>query len=125
MGYCMGGRHAVTAAGALAADIAAVGAFHAGNVVTEAEDSPHRQADGIRAELYFGHADHDPSMSPEQIERLETALKAAGVTYRSEVFGGADHGYTMSDTAAYDEQAAERSFRELFALFDRALPLPS
>lgn len=64
-------------------------------------------------------------MSLEQIERLETALSGAGMTYRSEVFADAGHGYPMSDTAAYDEQAAQRSLRELFALFDRALPLPT
>ena len=31
------------------------------------------------------------------------------------------HGYTMSDTAAYDEAACERHFTELFALLDRTL----
>jgi carboxymethylenebutenolidase len=31
------------------------------------------------------------------------------------------HGYTMADTAAYDEGACERHFTELFALLDRTL----
>jgi carboxymethylenebutenolidase len=43
------------------------------------------------------------------------------VRYRSELYEGAVHGYTMSDTAAYDETMAERHFSELFALLDRTI----
>ena len=60
-------------------------------------------------------------MTAEQIETLERALDDAGVRYRSEVYGGARHGYTMADTPAYDEQACERHFAALFDLLDRAL----
>ena len=60
-------------------------------------------------------------MTPEQIGVLERALDDAGATYRSELYQGALHGYTMSDTAVYDEAAAERHFRELFALLERTL----
>jgi dienelactone hydrolase len=41
-------------------------------------------------------------MTPEQIAELERALDAAGVRYRSEVYRGGAHGYTMADTPAYD-----------------------
>jgi carboxymethylenebutenolidase len=44
------------------------------------------------------------------------------VRYRAEVYQGARHGYTMADTAAYDEAARERHFRELRALLQRTLP---
>jgi carboxymethylenebutenolidase len=43
------------------------------------------------------------------------------VGHTTEVYEGAAHGYTMSDTPAYDEKAAERHFAALFALLDRAL----
>jgi carboxymethylenebutenolidase len=43
------------------------------------------------------------------------------VTFRSELYEGALHGYTMSDTPVYNEQAAERHFRELFGLLDRTV----
>ena len=58
-------------------------------------------------------------MTPEQIAELERALGAAGVRYRSEVYRGAAHGYTMADTPAYDEAAAERHYAELFGLLER------
>ena len=60
-------------------------------------------------------------MTPEQVAALERALDEARVRYRSELYEGAAHGYTMSDTAAYDEAAAEQHFSELFALLDRTI----
>jgi len=99
----------------------ALAAFHAGGIVSDDEDSPHLSAGAISAELYFGHADNDQSMTPQNVAALEQALDEAGVRYRSELYEGAAHGYTMSDTAVYDEAAAERHFTELFALLDRTI----
>jgi carboxymethylenebutenolidase len=120
-GYCMGGRVGWRIAAAYPQRVAALAAFHAGGLVTDDPDSPHLSADELDAELYFGHADNDMSMTPENIAQLERALDEAGVTYRSEVYAGATHGYTMSDTPAYDEAAAERQFDELFALLSRTI----
>jgi len=120
-GYCMGGRVGWRIAAAYPERVAALAAFHAGSLVSDDEHSPHLSADAISAELYFGHADNDQSMTPEHIAAVEQALAEAGVRYRSELYKGAAHGYTMSDTAAYDEAAAERHFTELFALLGRTI----
>ena len=120
-GYCLGARIALRLAATYPDRVAAVGGFHGGRLVSDDPDSPHRGADRIRAELYFGHADNDQSNTPEQIATLDGALEAAGVRHRSEVYAGANHGYTMADTAAYDEAASERHFENLFALLGRAL----
>jgi carboxymethylenebutenolidase len=101
--------------------VAALAGFHAGGLVTDAPDSPHRSAADLKAELYFGFADQDPSMTAEQIATLERALTEAGVRYRSEIYEGAQHGYTMADVPAYNEAARERHFRELRALLERTL----
>lgn len=58
-------------------------------------------------------------MTAEQIATLEKTLDAAGVTYRSEVYAGARHGYTQSDTPMYDEQATQRHWTALFDLLGR------
>jgi carboxymethylenebutenolidase len=118
-GYCMGARVGWRIAAADPDRVVALAGFHAGGLVTETEDSPHRSAGQLRAELYFGHADNDPSMSAEQIAELERTLDEAGVTYRSELYEGAMHGYTMSDTPAYNETAEERHFDSLLALLER------
>jgi carboxymethylenebutenolidase len=118
-GYCMGVRLAIRIAAAHPERVTALAGFHGGGLVTDDPQSPHRSAGALRAEVYLGHADQDPSNSAEQIAGLDAALDAAGVTRRTEVYPGARHGYTMSDTPVYDEQAAERHFTALFDLLDR------
>ncbi len=73
-----------------------------------------------RAAFAFGHADHDGSMPPKAVTALGEALDAAGLQSVNEVFPG-PHGYSMADTAMYDEESAERHFDSLRALLDRTL----
>lgn len=120
-GYCMGARQGWRVAAAHPDRVAALAGFHGGGLVTDDEQSPHRSAGALRAELYFGHADNDGSNTPEQIAALDAALEEAGVPHRSEVYAGAAHGYTMADTPVYDEQATERHFAALFDLLKRRL----
>jgi carboxymethylenebutenolidase len=120
-GYCMGARLGWRVATAHPDRVTALAGFHGGGLVTDDEDSPHRSAGELTAEVYLGHADNDRSMTPEDIAALEQALEEADVTHRSEVYAGAAHGYTMADTPMYDERAAERHFDALFALLDRTL----
>ena len=120
-GYCMGARLSLLTAGTYPDRVAAAAGFHGGGLATDAPTSPHLVADRVTAELYFGHADQDRSLPPEQIERLNRALSAAGVRFRAEVYEGAHHGYTQADTASYNEEAAERHWKELIALLGRTL----
>ncbi|WP_405669360.1 dienelactone hydrolase family protein [Streptomyces sp. NBC_00055] len=120
-GYCMGAGLALRTAGTYPERVAAVAGFHGGRLATDSPDSPHLLADRITAEVYFGHADEDPSLPPEQINRLDEALTAGGVRHRCEVYTGAHHGFTQADTAAYDSTADKRHWTALLALLDRAL----
>ncbi|MEU7415559.1 dienelactone hydrolase family protein [Streptomyces antibioticus] len=120
-GYCMGARLALLTAGTFPERVAAAAGFHGGRLATDAPDSPHLVAGRITAELYFGHADDDPSLPPEQIALLEDTLTEAGVRHRCEVYEGAGHGFTQADTAAYDEPSAERHWAALLDLLKRTL----
>ena len=120
-GYCMGARLAVRTANAHPDDVAAAGGFHGGGLASDDETSPHLGLPGARAEFVFGHADHDRSMPPEAVRRLGEALAGAGLVFINDVYAGAAHGYTMADTPAYHEEAAERHFRALEALLARTL----
>ncbi|MBV8942490.1 MAG: dienelactone hydrolase family protein [Solirubrobacterales bacterium] len=120
-GYCMGARVGWRIAAAHPDRVAALAGFHAGGMATDGPDSPHLTAADVRAEMYFGFADEDPSMSAEQIGTFERALDKAGARYRAEVYDGARHGYTMADGPAYNEAARERHFRELGALLKRTV----
>lgn len=117
----MGARLALLTASTYPEKVAAAAGFHGAGLATEEPASPHLLAGRITAELYFGHADQDPSMPPEQIERLDKALTTAGVRHRAEVYTGADHGYTMADTDRYNAEAAERHWAALLDLFGRTL----
>jgi carboxymethylenebutenolidase len=120
-GYCMGGRLGWRIAAAHPDRVVAFAAFHPGGLVTDAPDSPHRSAGHLKAELYFGFADQDPSMTADQIATLERTLDEVGARYRAEVYEGARHGYTMADTPAFNEDARERHFSQLHALLERTL----
>jgi carboxymethylenebutenolidase len=123
-GYCLGAGFMLRTAGTYPDRVAAGGGFHGGFLATDAPDSPHLVADKVTAELFFGHADQDETLPPEQIERLNKALDAAGVRYQAEVYAGAPHGYTQADFAAigrYSPEGTERHYRDLLALFDRNL----
>ncbi len=121
-GYCMGGRLAWRIAATRPERVAALAAFHTAGLVGDDADSPFRSAGRLGpVEAYFGFADEDPGMTPEQLETLEQALDAAGVRYVAEVYAGAHHGYAVPDAAAYDEAAAERHYGELAALLGRTI----
>ena len=124
-GYCMGARLAVRTAAAHPEVVAACGGFHGGGLATDEPDSPHLGLRQAKARFVFGHADRDRSMGPEAVARLGEALAEAGLTASNVIYSGAAHGYTMADTSAYHEEAAERHFRELRELLDTTLKGPA
>ena len=101
--------------------IAAVGGFHGAHVATEEPDSPHLGLGSARAEFLYGHADHDPTMPPEMVARLDAALAEHGLRARTAVYPDAPHGYTMTDTSSHQQAAEDRHWEELRALLDRTL----
>ena len=98
--------------------------FHTGGLVTGDPDSPHLGASASCAPRSTSATPTTTgSITPENIATFELPSREATFTSRSEVFEGAAHGYTMSDTPAYDQAAAERHFTELFALLIAPSPL--
>ncbi|MDT0466478.1 dienelactone hydrolase family protein [Streptomyces gibsoniae] len=119
IGYCMGAVLAMRTAAAHPDQVAAVAGFHPGNLVTDAPDSPHRLVPRLTAQVHLGHAEND--MTPEGISELHQALDAAGVGYTSETYFDTVHGFTMSDTDAFDPSALRRHWDRLLPLLDRTL----
>jgi carboxymethylenebutenolidase len=121
VGYCMGGRLSLRMAGEFPEAITAAATFHGGNLATDQDDSPHLSGVKATAELYIGHADNDGSMPPEQMARLTQVLAESHVRHTAELYVGAAHGWTQTDTRAYDEPSTERHWVRLLELFDRVL----
>ena len=121
-GFCMGGKFTLVMSELLGDRVAAGASIHPGGLVTEDQSSPHLNVPKIKGELYFGIADNDPTATPEQMEELEKALKAAGVHYQLEWHPGAAHGYMMpSRTELYHEGAAEKVWGRMEDLFARTV----
>ena len=116
VGYCFTGKMAMHAAAARPDKIASAASFHGGGLYTDQPTSPHLTLPRIKAQLYFGHATNDRSMPAEAIEKLEAALKQWGGKYQSEVYEGAAHSWTMTDSPVYNHPQAERAFQKLVEL---------
>lgn len=113
-GYCIGGLLAMRTAAAHPGLVAAVAGFH-GPVAADGPDSLSK----LTAQVHLGHAEGD--MTSEALGELNQALDAAGVGYTSEIYPGTIHGFTMSDTDAFNPSALQRHWDRLLPLLDRTL----
>ncbi|NQZ96796.1 MAG: dienelactone hydrolase family protein [Myxococcales bacterium] len=121
MGFCLGGRMSVVVSQGLGPRIVAAAAIHPGNLASDGDDSPHRHVDRVAAELYLAIADQDQWCTPEQVSLMEKALVERGVTFETEWHRGALHGFGVPGGDSYHEQASERVWERLQALFSRTL----
>ncbi|ALG10388.1 dienelactone hydrolase family protein [Kibdelosporangium phytohabitans] len=113
-GYCIGGLLAVRTAVAHLGQVAALAVFH-GPVSADGPDSLAK----LTAQVHFGHAETD--ITPEALGELNRALDTAGVDYTSEIYPNTVHGFTMSDTDAFNPGALQRHWDRLLPLLDRTL----
>lgn len=118
IGYCMGAALAVRTAAAHPDRVAAVAGFHPGHVVSDGPDSLHRLVPELTARVHLGLADDLP---PEAVSELNQALDAAGVGDAAEIYPDTVHGFTMSDTDAFDPSALQRHWDRLLTLLGRTL----
>lgn len=116
-GYCMGGRTSLVVAGRVPERVAAAMSFHGGGLASADDpDSPHLLAERIRAAVYVGAAENDPSYTPEQSDVLDSALTDAGVEHVIEWYAGA-HGFAVTDNGPYDPAAAQRHWAAMESFF--------
>ena len=121
VGYCMGGRHVLCAAGRYPETFTASASLHGTSLVTDAPDSPHLLADRFRGELYCGFGENDPYTPPALVARLDACLCPCEVAFRHVVHANAEHGYALPDRDIYDARAAARDWEIILAMFDRRL----
>ncbi|GAA2433365.1 dienelactone hydrolase family protein [Actinomadura vinacea] len=110
-GYCIGGLLAMRTAAAHPGQVAAVAGFHCPVDAVGLSE--------LTAQVHLGHAETD--ITPEALSELNQALDAAGVDYTSEIYSGTVHGFTMSDTDAFNPSALQRHWDRLLPLLHRTL----
>ncbi|MCB1692814.1 MAG: dienelactone hydrolase family protein [Pseudomonadales bacterium] len=121
IGFCMSGRLALALAQRMPERIAAAASIHGGGLVVDRDDSPHLQIDKMKAELYFGWPDEDPSAPFEHIVVMEDALTKAGIPHCIDFMKGALHGFAPPGGARYDRAASEKHWERVHDLFRRNL----
>ncbi|MBY8336925.1 dienelactone hydrolase family protein [Alteriqipengyuania sp. NZ-12B] len=120
-GYCMGGPFTFWTAAAVPARVKGVASFHGGGLVREDDPmSPHRTFDDTQAHYLVAIAKNDDAEAPDHKRILREAAAEAGRPAKIEVYDG-DHGWTVPDSPAYAEPAAEKAFADLMALYAAAL----
>ncbi len=120
VGYCMGGRLALIAAGTYPDRIAAAASYHGGGLANDQPSSPHLLAPKMKAKIYVAGAIEDANFPDDMKARLEEALTNAGVDHVVETYP-AKHGWVPSDMPVHNPAEAEHHWRTLIPVFDDAL----
>ncbi|WP_416139929.1 dienelactone hydrolase family protein [Halomonas sp. HK25] len=122
VGYCMTGAFVLRMAAEYPDRVAAAAGFHSARLA-ESDDShsPVRVVGTIEGRVYFGHADQDELLPPEQIARMDEALARAGVHFVTELYKGAAHGFTAKDAPSYDAAADALHHKRLAMLLEETL----
>lgn len=121
VGYCMGGKFTLAVAAGFPEIVRAAASIHGGGLATDKPESPHLLIPKIKAKIYIGVAELDKGFTPEDVQRLETALKAAGSDYTIEIYPGAMHGFAIADHSVYNKDSAEQHWTKLLDLFTKTL----
>jgi dienelactone hydrolase len=118
IGYCFGGM--------VALELARSGANIAGTVVFHGDLSNPNPADdkNIRCKVLALQGGDDPFVTERDVEAFEARMRAAGVDWQVNQYGGAVHSYTNPDAgndnskgAAYNASADHRSWRAMQDFF--------
>ncbi len=122
IGFCMGGRYVMCAAGTYPQRLIASASLHGTTLISERDDSAHRLGAKLRGEFYCGFAEHDSHAPLPMVRELGELLKPCSVRYDFTVHPGAEHGYALPDRDVYDKQATARDWEQIFAMFHRQIP---
>jgi carboxymethylenebutenolidase len=122
IGFCMGGRYVMCAAGTYPERFVASVSLHGTTLISHRDDSPHRLAAKLRGEFYCGFAEYDSHAPLPMVQELEKLLKPCDVRYQFTVHPGAEHGYALPDRDVHDKRAAARDWESIFAMFHRQIP---
>ncbi|MEE2688050.1 MAG: dienelactone hydrolase family protein [Pseudomonadota bacterium] len=120
-GYCMSGPYSLAAAARFPDRVAAAASFYGTWLVSDAEESPHLNLGQTRGELYISCAEHDDLAPPEMVAELKKLFDASGSKGELEIYPGVHHGFAFPERWCYDNQAAERHWERLIALYRRNL----
>ncbi len=119
-GYCMGGPIVMRAAAAVPDRVGAAATFHGGGLVSDNSDSPHQLIPQMKAQFLIAIAENDDQRDPDAKVVLTEAFADAKLSAEIEVYP-AGHGWCPPDTKVHNHEQAEKAWRRMLALFEKAL----
>lgn len=122
VGYCLGGRLSLCAAGTCPDEFRANASMHGTHLVNDSPESPHRLVEKFKGELYCGFAEKDQLAPPETIATLDRLMKGCdNVRYRAIVHPGTVHGYALPDRDIFHKPSYNRDWENIFPMLRRQL----
>jgi len=122
MGHCMGGRMAMLAAGRLPRFRACI-VYYGGSVNRAWGDGPtaFETLRNIECPVlgFFGNLDKNPS--PEEVNSVEAALKAAGIPYRFHRYEDVGHGFQRTHNKPAERAANDDTWAKALAFLAEEL----
>jgi carboxymethylenebutenolidase len=115
LGYCLGGGFAFRSAAAMPEDVAAVASFHASDLATASQTSPHHLVAKTKAAYLIQIAQNDDKAAPDAKEKLARAFGDVGISSRIDVCA-ANHGWCVAGSAAYDAAEADNAWARLLGM---------
>jgi dienelactone hydrolase len=122
IGFCFGGTMSLELARD-GADVKAVVGFHSGLGTSRPQD-----AANIKGKILVCIGAEDPLVPPEQRAAFEEEMRAGGVDWRMNLYGGAVHSFTNPNAhlagfagIEYHEPTAIRSWRAMLDLFAESI----
>jgi dienelactone hydrolase len=122
IGYCFGGTTALEL-GREGRDLRAIVGFHSGLATSRPQ-----AAKNIKGKVLVCIGAEDPIIPPEQRAAFEGEMKAAGLDWRLQLYGGAGHSFTnpAADSRGmqgfyYHEATDRRSWNAMIELFNETL----
>jgi dienelactone hydrolase len=119
VGYCFGGALVLELARG-GADVKAVVGFHPRLATRRPDD-----AANVKAKVLVCLGTEDPLVSVPERLAFEEEMRAGGVDWRMNLYGGAEHSFTRPDAEvdgvagiSYHRPSDERSWRAMLDLFD-------
>ena len=120
-GYCMGGPLAFRTAAARADRIGAAATLHGGGLVTAKTSSPNLLIPSMKASFYCAVAANDDAKDPTAKTVLREDFAKARQPAEIVVYEGANHGWCVAGSPAYNAEAAERAWAKLTELYAKVL----
>ncbi len=121
VGHCMSGSFVATVAARYSSRIAAAATLYGIGIVTDKPDSPHLLFDRVKGEFYFAFAEVDPAVPSQMITDLKAIVEKKKIRHTLKIVPGTHHGYQFAARPDYEPSAAEATWDDLFALWERNL----